>query len=86
MWRESESFLSEIRSGQWLMSQISMVTFDHRSANSFIWEAIINRAKRIGSPLILTGETAGLGERKEKKEKGQAEPKGGLRAERQHLV
>lgn len=41
--RESESFWSEVLSRQWLMSQISMVTFSQRSANSLILRAIINR-------------------------------------------
>lgn len=53
-------------SRQWLMSQISMVTFDQRSANSLISRLITNRAEHIGSPLILAGENAVLGERKRK--------------------
>lgn len=76
--RESESFPSEVPSRQWLMSQISMVTFDQRSAYSLISRLIINGEKHIGSPLILAGENADLGERKEDKEKGRAQgPPGG---------
>lgn len=52
---------SEVPSRQWLMSEISMVTFDQRSANSLISRAIIDRANHIDSPLIMTQENVGLG-------------------------
>lgn len=48
------------------MSPISMVTFDQRSANSLISRLITNRAEHTGSPLILAGGNADLGERKRK--------------------
>lgn len=70
-WRESESFSSEVPCRQWLMSQISMVTFDQRSANSLISRAIINRANHIDRPLILTQENVGSGERRRKRKEGQ---------------
>lgn len=62
---------SEVPSRQWLMSEISMVTFDQRSANSLISRAIINRANHIDSPLILTQENVGLGKRRKKRKEGQ---------------
>jgi hypothetical protein len=70
--RESKRFSSEVPSRPWLMSQISMVTFDQRSANSLISRLIINRVKHIGSLLILAGGNADSGERKKAKEKGRA--------------
>lgn len=52
---------------QWLKSQISMVTFDQRSASSLISRLITNRVEHIGSPLILAGgKNADMGERKRK--------------------
>ena len=55
-----------------------MVTFDQRSANSFISRAIINRANHMDSPLILTQENV-AGNKERWKKKGRARgPEGRL--------
>lgn len=55
-----------------------MVTFDQRSANSFILRAITNRVNHMDSPLILTQENvAGNKERWKKKGRAGAQTEAG---------